>query len=46
MAIKLLITFECFRQFFNGWTQYKPTNDELVIMDKFMSSITEEDIEE
>ena len=42
----LLITFECFRQFFNGWTQYKPTNDELVIMDKFMSSITEEDIEE
>ena len=45
-AANMLVTFECFRQFFNGWTQYKPTENDMFVIKKFIGSIVEEDVEE
>lgn len=39
-------TFECLRHFFKGWYKCDPKENEVSIMKKFISSITEEDSEE
>jgi hypothetical protein len=40
----ILITFECFRNFSNGWFNYEPEISDYLIIKKFTNSISEEEI--
>ncbi|MFZ4768691.1 MAG: hypothetical protein ACOYLO_00825 [Ferruginibacter sp.] len=42
----LLVTFECIRNFFNGWNQYVPADSEIKTFKEFIKSISKENIEE
>jgi len=41
----LFTTFECFRTFFSGWEQYDAKEEELSIIKKFVSSLSEAETE-